>query len=185
MKHLDPFNTHSSPSNTAFVWQPCASVPAPGSVRPKAPSFSPFASGTTYFFFCSSVPNVMIGSIQREVCADTITPVVAQTLDNSSTHVTYVRGSHPCPPYSFGTGIPMNPYFAIFATVSAGNCSVSSVSCARGFTSVSAKSLKRPRAISCFLSKVKSMILTLLNYDLFLFILFYCASTGVFVRSAL
>ena len=62
---------------------------------------------------------------------------------------------------------------------------VDAVSCARGFTSVSAKSLKRPRAISCFLSKVKSMILTLLNYDLFLFILFYCASTGVFVRSAL
>ena len=73
-----------------------------------------------------------------------------------------VRGSHPCPPYSFGTGIPMNPYFAIFATVSAGNCSVSSVSCARGFTSVSAKSLKKAADhLSCFLSKVKSMILTL------------------------
>ena len=35
---------------------PCASVPAPGSVRPKAPSFSPFARGTRYFCFCSSVP---------------------------------------------------------------------------------------------------------------------------------
>ena len=44
-----------------------ASVPAPGSVRPKAPNFSPFASGTTYFFFCSSVPNVIIGSIQSDV----------------------------------------------------------------------------------------------------------------------
>ena len=31
-------------------------VPAPGSVRPKAPNFSPFASGTRYFCFCSSVP---------------------------------------------------------------------------------------------------------------------------------
>ena len=96
--------------------------------------------------------------MQREVCAETTTPVVAQTFDNSSTHITYVNGSHPCPPYSFGTGIPMNPYFAIFLTVSAGNCSVSSVSCARGFTSFSANSLNRERTISCFLSKVKSMI---------------------------
>ena len=78
-------------------------------------------------------------------------------------------GSHPCPPYSFGTGIPMNPYFAIFATVSAGTVlSYGLFFCARGFTSVSAKSLKRPLSYSsCFLSKVKSMILTLLNYDLF------------------
>ena len=29
---------------------------APGSVSANAPSFSPFASGTTYFCFCSSVP---------------------------------------------------------------------------------------------------------------------------------
>ena len=56
IKHLLPFSTHSSPSRTAFVCCPCASVPAPGSVRPKAPSFSPFARGTTYFCFCSSVP---------------------------------------------------------------------------------------------------------------------------------
>ena len=36
---------------------------------------------------------------------------------------TYVNGSHPCPPYSLGTGIPKNPALAIFATVSTGNCS--------------------------------------------------------------
>ena len=158
MKHFDPFNTHSSPSKTAFVCAPCASVPAPGSVNANAPNFSPVASGFTYFCFCSSVPYVMIGSMQRDVCADTTTPVVAQTLDNSSTHITYVRGSQPCPPYSFGTGIPINPYFCIFLTVSAGKASVSSVSCASGFTSVSANSLNKERAISCFLSKVKSMI---------------------------
>ena len=158
MKHLDPLRTHSSPSKTAFVWHPCASVPAPGSVRPKAPIFLPEARSGTYFFFCSSVPNVIIGSIQSDVWADTITPVVPQTFDNSSTHITYVSGSQPCPPYSFGTGMPMNPYFPILATVSAGNTSVSSVSCARGLTSVSANCLKRSRAISCFWSKVKSMI---------------------------
>ena len=130
MKHLEPFNTHSfvASSNTAFVCCPCASVPAPGSVRPKAPSFLPLARSGTYFFFCSSVPNVIIGSIQSDVCADTITPVVPHTFDNSSTHITYVKTSHPCPPYSLGTGIPRKPYFAIFSTVSTGNCSFSSVS---------------------------------------------------------
>ena len=79
MKHLDPFNTHSSPSNTAFVCCPCASVPAPGSVRPKAPNFLPDAKSGIYFFFCSSVPKVWIGSIQRDVCAETTTPVVASS----------------------------------------------------------------------------------------------------------
>jgi hypothetical protein len=158
MKHLDPFNTHSSPSNTAFVCCPCASVPAPGSVRPKAPNFLPDAKSGIYFFFCSSVPKVWIGSIQRDVCAETITPVVPQTFDNSSTHITYVNGSHPCPPYSLGTGIPKNPALAIFATVSTGNCSFSSTSCARGFTSFSANSLKRVLAISCFLLNVKSIL---------------------------
>ena len=67
MKILEPFSTHSSPSKTALVCCPCASVPAPGSVRPNAPNFSPFARGTRYFCFCSSVPKVRIGSQQREV----------------------------------------------------------------------------------------------------------------------
>ena len=43
-------------------------------------------------------------------------------------HIMYVKGSQPCPPYSFGTGIPMKPNFCIFATVSSGKCSVSSTS---------------------------------------------------------
>ena len=59
----------------------------------------------------------------------------------------------------------MKPYFCIFLTVSAGNASVSSTSCASGFTSVSAKSLNKERAISCFLSKVKSMISILLVFE--------------------
>ncbi len=157
MKHLDPLRTHSSPSRTAFVCCPCASVPAPGSVRPKAPSFFPDARSGTYFCFCSSVPNVSIGSTQSDVCADTITPVVPQTLESSSTHITYVRMSQPCPPYSFGTGMPRKPYFAILSTVSLGNLCCSSISCARGFASFSAKLLKRFLAISCFLLSEKSM----------------------------
>ncbi len=159
IKILLPLSTYSSPSKTAFVCCPAASVPAPGSVKPNAPSFSPFASGTKYFCFCSSVPNFLIGSAQREVCAETITPVVPHTRDNSSTHIAYVKVSQPCPPYSLPTGIPINPNLFILATVPLGNSSVSSTSCARGFTSVSAKSLNRVLAISCSLLKEKSMLL--------------------------
>ena len=163
MKHLEPFSTHSSPSRTAFVCCPCASVPAPGSVRPNAPSFLPDARSGTYFAFCSGVPNVTIGSTHRDVCADTITPVVPQTLESSSTHITYVRISQPCPPNSLETGIPKKPYFAILSTVSLGNLCCSSISCARGFTSFCAKSLNRVCAISYFLSKVKSILSILHN----------------------
>ncbi len=157
IKIFDPLSTHSSPSSTAFVCCPCASVPAPGSVRPKAPIFLPLARSGRYFCFCSSVPYVRIGSQQRDVCADTITAVVPQTFANSSTHIAYVRTSQPCPPYSFGIGIPMKPAFAIFSTVAFGNSSVSSTSIARGLTSFSANSLKRVLAISCSLLNVKSM----------------------------
>ncbi len=53
---LVPFNIYLSPSRIATVCCPAASVPAFGSVSPNAPSFSPFAKGTKYFCFCSSVP---------------------------------------------------------------------------------------------------------------------------------
>ena len=47
MKILLPLMTQSSPSRTAMVRVPPASLPALGSVRPKAPSTRPVArSGT-------------------------------------------------------------------------------------------------------------------------------------------
>ncbi len=42
---------YSSPSKTAVVCWPDASVPALGSVRPNAPNFSPLASGLKNFVF--------------------------------------------------------------------------------------------------------------------------------------
>ena len=128
MKHFDPLRTHSSPSSTAFVCCPWASVPAPGSVRPKAPSFLPDARSGRYLAFCAGVPNVWIGSTQSDVCAETITPVVPHTFESSSTHITYVSGSHPCPPSSLATGMPRKPYLAILSTVSLGNLCCSSIS---------------------------------------------------------
>ena len=41
----------------AVVLWDVASEPASGSERQKAPVFSPVASGTKYFCFCSSLPN--------------------------------------------------------------------------------------------------------------------------------
>ena len=58
----------------------------------------------------------------------------------------------------------MKPYLAIFSTVSLGKVSVSSTSCARGFTSFSANSLNSCLAISCSLDNVKSMMLILHCY---------------------
>jgi hypothetical protein len=42
-------------SFTAVVMQPAASEPAPGSVRPKEPNFSPLRTAGRKRLFCSSV----------------------------------------------------------------------------------------------------------------------------------
>ena len=89
-----------SPSKTAVVCCPAASVPAPGSVKPNAPIFSPFASGIKYFSFCAGVPFSYNKEAQSEVWAETITPVVPQTFDNSSTVMIYDNTSPPAPPNS-------------------------------------------------------------------------------------
>ena len=47
-KHLAPFSTHCSPRFTAVVRVAPASEPAPGSVRPYAPMYSPATRRGTY-----------------------------------------------------------------------------------------------------------------------------------------
>ena len=78
-----------SPSKTAIVCCPAASVPAPGSVKPKAPIFLPVAKSFKYFSFWSLLPNWSIKDAHKDVWAETITPVVAHTFDNSSTAIMY------------------------------------------------------------------------------------------------
>ncbi len=46
MKIFDPLITYSSPSRIAVVRIPATSEPAPGSVIPSAPIFSPLIPGT-------------------------------------------------------------------------------------------------------------------------------------------
>src|SRR3712207_5257424 len=97
MKIFDPLIIHScvASSKTAIVCCPLASVPAFGSVNPKAPIHSPLAIFGRYFCFCASVPNFKIGQLPKEVCAETTTPVVPQAFDNSSTAIAYIKLSPP------------------------------------------------------------------------------------------
>ena len=56
MNCLTPFSTQPSPRRSARVLRFEASEPACGSVRQKAPSISPRASGFSHFSFCSAEP---------------------------------------------------------------------------------------------------------------------------------
>ena len=159
MKILEPLMIHLSPASTAVVCCMAASVPALGSVRPKAPIHSPEASFGRYFIFCSSVPCSRMGAMQREVWADTMTPVVAHTRDSSSTAIEYIWLVPPCPPYCTGTGMPITPSLPSFFTVSIGNFSCSSTSAASGLTSFSANSRIICRNNCSFFDKLKSIVL--------------------------
>lgn len=57
--------TYLSPFLTALVAIAPESEPAPGSVNPNEMIFSPDATMGPYFFFCSSVPPMSIGSQPR------------------------------------------------------------------------------------------------------------------------
>jgi hypothetical protein len=89
MKFFDPLTTHPPFFLTAVVRVPEASEPALGSVKPHAPNFSPRASGTRYFCFCSSVPNMKMWFEQSELCAATEMPTEPSTRESSSMMATY------------------------------------------------------------------------------------------------
>ena len=65
-----PLRTYVSPSRRACVRMAATSEPAPGSVSPKQASFSPFACGTRYFCFCSSVPYLSSESELSPTCTE-------------------------------------------------------------------------------------------------------------------
>ena len=79
-----PFKIYSSPSNTAFVFTPLASVPAPGSVRPKHPTLEPSTNGRKNFCFCSSEAKSLMQEQHNDVCTEIVIPVEASNLDISS-----------------------------------------------------------------------------------------------------
>ena len=84
MNVLAPLRTQVSPSRTATVRVPAASLPADGSVRPQAPSISPLASGGRKRAFCASVPNIAMCAEHRPLCAATLRATAGHTRASSS-----------------------------------------------------------------------------------------------------
>ena len=72
MNVFEPEMTHLSPSRTAVVRVPAASLPAVGSVSPQAPSLSPRASG-------SSVPLLLRFAAEHEQMCAAQSPLCAAT----------------------------------------------------------------------------------------------------------
>jgi hypothetical protein len=85
MNALAPSITHSSPSRVALVRSEPASEPPPGSVRPKAASRSPVASGRSQRPCCSPSPKRQIGMAPRLTAASRVIATEESTLASSST----------------------------------------------------------------------------------------------------
>src|SRR4030095_3768968 len=105
----------------AVVCCDVASDPASGSERQKAPITSPFARGTRYFLFCSSVPYSSSPQQTSELFTDITTDAEASILEISSIASTYDTVSMPQPPYVGETIMPRNPSSPIIFTWAAGN----------------------------------------------------------------
>ncbi len=104
MKRFDPLRIYLSLLRTANVCIAAASEPEPASVRPKAASHSPLASGGKYLLFCCSLPTSIIGS-DPSCWTARIRLVVAQYRANSSIAITTANSLDPIPPYSSGNSI--------------------------------------------------------------------------------
>src|SRR5579875_41885 len=94
MKAFLPFSFQTFPTFSAFVWIPATSLPATASVVAWAPFFSPFATGTTYLFFCSSLPKSSIG-FTNSPFTPTNAVNAGQTLATSSENIELLPGFHP------------------------------------------------------------------------------------------
>ena len=109
MKVLRPLIRQPSSSGTACVLIPRASDPASGSVRPKAPSARPSASGRSQRSRCSSLPNSSSGSdpIVRCACSAAATDWSAWPI--CSIAATKPTVDIPMPPHCSGTSMPSSP----------------------------------------------------------------------------
>src|SRR4051794_22702687 len=108
-----PFNTYVSPSRRAVERIAATSDPAPGSVRPKHASFSPFACGVSQRCFCSSVPYFSSESELSPTWTEMSVRNAASPRSISSHASASATKSRPEPPYSSGMTIPRIPSSAI------------------------------------------------------------------------
>src|SRR5205085_2229718 len=100
MNALVPSTTHSpvEESRRARVRVAPASLPASGSVNPKAASASPAHSGGSHRLRCSSVPNMKIGLAPSPAPAGSVVAMDEATRPSSSTATQNVVNSAPDPP---------------------------------------------------------------------------------------
>ena len=84
MKALLPSMRHAPSWSTAVVRVPPASLPAPGSVRPKAPRAAPLASRGTHCSFCAWVPKRYTGMAPSETPASSVIATDWSTRASSS-----------------------------------------------------------------------------------------------------
>ena len=84
VKVFDPFSTQRDPARVAVVRMDAASLPELDSVSPHAPIFSPRASGTRYFCFWASLPNMKMCDPHNPLCAATDSDTDGSTRASSS-----------------------------------------------------------------------------------------------------
>src|SRR5512136_741660 len=107
-----PLIHHSLPYLVAVVSMRLMSLPLTlGSVKHAALIWSPLQRGGRYLSFCSFVPSTAMNSLPK-LPLETATP-----RDESARHISsmakHVSSSpYPCPPYSCGKDILVNPSFA-------------------------------------------------------------------------
>ncbi len=85
MNCLAPLTVQASPSSFARVRTLPASLPASGSVSPKAPSLRPLHRSGSQRSRCSSVPNSAMGWVPSDVCAQSVIATLESTRASSST----------------------------------------------------------------------------------------------------
>ncbi len=153
-KVFTPSMTYASPSRSAVVSMPAASLPWPGSVLPSAPMSSPDATPSRSHSFWASVPYSAIIRVPNSVPMAASIP--ASTRATSSMKMQASTWPIPAPPYSCGMVAPTRPASTAASQTASGHSPVSSCSRATGATSVSANSRAVRRTARCSSLKEKS-----------------------------
>lgn len=120
-----------------LVTHPHSSTNLPCSLKANAP-ICPDRNGFKNCSICCGVPFFCMRSQYKQLWIDTMMPVLAQALDNSSMANEADNVSRAVPPFSRFPHMPINPNLLSLWICSFGNCPARSNSSATGASSVSA-----------------------------------------------
>jgi hypothetical protein len=146
MNTFEPSSSQPSSCRLAVVRMPLASEPAPVSVRPNDPSFSPVASGRSQRSFCASDPNAISGIEPIVKCACHAAAIDWSILATSKSAATSATVDTSVPPCPSGASRPMRSSSPMRANSSTGQRSSSYHRAAFGAISPWAKSRTRSRS---------------------------------------